>query len=477
MNTLDKSQLSDNNFFLNKSANVYLVLFLILLFAFALRYYGFHHEHLHTFDESAYAQLGLQLSQDITDYNTQQIYKSSLAKGRTLPWQYNTPLFCHPPLFSFMISIIYRLLPPDFELAHWVSFWFGIFSIVATFFLARRLFHDDRIALFSAFLLSIDANHVICSEKIWLNTTEAFFVTVSLIFFALFLQNQKRSFAMLCGFFAGLAMLTKFTGILILISFFFYAVFVAPRHIKKFKFWLILICSFLTYAPWLLWEYKIYGRQLVSFNTFYVYGLNKVIEYLPVLLGLILFAVLFKLLIAKNAMNCSKSNLKVITAVLIFAGISSLFFYPSKFFSAFGIFNLKYIPINGWMDMGHGANWNFHFQRYIELCPLFIFAYLSFFLYRRNTEAFQLLGILLLLTFLFYFAWGSFHMRYLVTLDGIMAILTSFFVFSLWDWMVQQRAKRFIFYKICLIFFVCFFLVKTFFVTILLALPNRTCYY
>lgn len=472
----------------------YICLLLILSLAFGLRYYGFHHPHKHTFDESAYATLGYQLSQDISNYNTKTIYQNYIKAGRSLPERYNAPLFCHPPLYSFLISLLYRFLPPYFEIAHWISFCMGLLGVIMAFLLSRLLFKDNRIALLSAFLLSIDPSHIICSEKIWLTTTESFFMTTSLFFFILFLRKGLTFHSVLTGIFAGLAMLTKFTGILTLICYLGYVCIFEIRFVKRLNFWFIFLVAFLLYLPWLYWEFHIYGWQLISQNFLYSYGVKVLAKYWNIVsIGLLLLIAL-RLLWSKIDPSRFKFDYSKIIYLCTTIGIVSIFLFPSRFFNAAGILDLAYVPINGWFRMSQGAQWNFFFQRFLELSPLFIFAYLSFLFYKQAKRNFQILFIYLAAIFIFFIAWGNYFMSYVLAANPILAALASFCIFSIWDWLknkdnfLKERPRRhlrllrnlqmrFTFYRLCFIIIIGFFIVKTLFVCMYMALPNLTCYY
>ena len=76
-----------------RNLNLYLIiLLLILALGFGLRYYGFHHPHKHTFDESAYAILGYQITHGLSNYHTRDIYQDSLRTGRNLPEKSEEPI-------------------------------------------------------------------------------------------------------------------------------------------------------------------------------------------------------------------------------------------------------------------------------------------------------------------------------------------------------------------------------------------------
>lgn len=98
-----------------------------------------------------------------------------------------------------------------------VPFIFSILSILATYLLAKKFF-SEKIALISAFLISISPIEILCSQKIWADTMLSFFVTLTVLFFFLAKEKNNLFLYFIAGTTCGIAVLTKQTGGFILIA-------------------------------------------------------------------------------------------------------------------------------------------------------------------------------------------------------------------------------------------------------------------
>lgn len=462
---------------LKKIDNIYIYLLLILLVAFGLRYYGFHHPHNHTFDERAYAVLGYQLSQDLTDYNTQVIYRDNTAAGRKLPIHYDAPLFFHPPLYSLLISIVYRFFPPYFEIAHWVSFILGVLTLLLVFFLARLLFRDNRIAVFSAFLLAIESNHIICSEKIWMEATLAFFMTLALLCFVLGEQKNDKFF-ILCGISSGLAMLTKAPSLVVLIAFFLYGFLFRSNLLKNKNYLSIFPIALVMYFPWLIWQFKVFRGDIINNNIFWKIGVPSLSQkWVIILIMMVLFYLLFTF--KKKILDKEMRNpfLEKVMIAGICLSVLLLFFLPYIHVNLRRILDFSYVPINGWFSVSMGESWYFYFGRFLELCPLYIFSYLSIaHIFKKNNSLYLLL-IYTACIFGFFIFWGNYQCRYVVSAVAPLVILAGVFLFKMLDWLNKKQGLHFFTIKVSLLGLTSLFIIKTIIVALKIALPNLTCYY
>ncbi|MFH1037118.1 MAG: glycosyltransferase family 39 protein [PVC group bacterium] len=159
-----------------------MLLILVLILSFALRWNGINRPHRSTFDESLYQELGYQLYQDPGNYSPRPIYHNLVKMGRPPPEYLQQPLFKHPPLFSYFIALSLRLFGPTVKSASLVSVLFGCLTIWLIFLIGKQLY-DRTIGIMAAVLLSLDPVHWLCSEKLWPGTTQTFFILLTLYFF------------------------------------------------------------------------------------------------------------------------------------------------------------------------------------------------------------------------------------------------------------------------------------------------------
>jgi 4-amino-4-deoxy-L-arabinose transferase-like glycosyltransferase len=459
--------------------SVYFYLLLILILGAALRWYGFNHPHMHSFDEGVYARLGLQLSKNVTDYNTQALYREAINSGRSLPVHYNAPLFCHPPLYPFLISLLYRIFPPFFEIAHWISFLLGVTTIIITFFLAQLLFRDNRIAVSSAFILAIDPNHIICSEKIWMEATLVFFMSLALLFFVLGVQKGGRFF-ILCGFTSGFAIVTKMPGATVLIAFFLFGLFMKRELFRNKSYWSIFFIAFLMYLPWVIWQLRIYRSALIQSDIFPNHGFFYLSRYiLTIVLSLLIFILVYRKFIAYQVSNGKSDFLtsRIFWFFLVSAVLIIIFALPYKHVKFRNFLDLFYLPINGWNSIAIGEHWYFYFGRLLELSPLSIFSYLSLIFYFEKRESVGLLIFFIGLIVSFYILWGNYQSRYISPIMPLLSILSGFFFFESFRRIARKQSLS---AHICNYFFVCaacLLILKTIAVVFGVSLPNLTCYY
>jgi len=98
-----------------------------------------------------------------------------------------------------------------------IPFLFSLLFILATYFLAKSLF-SNKIALISAFLISISPIEILCSQKIWADTMLSFFVVSAVALFFLAKGKENPLFSFLAGIACGIAVLVKQTGGFIVIA-------------------------------------------------------------------------------------------------------------------------------------------------------------------------------------------------------------------------------------------------------------------
>jgi len=196
----------------------------ILLFAFLTRFVRLGNPPNFIFDEVYHA------------FTAQQMFK-----GNHAAWEWwNTPPtgfayeWTHPPIAKeFMVLAIYIYGDNAFAW-RFFSAVFGVGSIVLVYFIARVLFKDRKVAIFSSLALSLDGLFLTMS-RIAMN--DSYFLFFALLAILLFLKKRK----LLMAIFLGLAIASKWTGIfaiviIFIVSFFKYAFSKKEVGILKFIF-------------------------------------------------------------------------------------------------------------------------------------------------------------------------------------------------------------------------------------------------
>lgn len=466
------------------------ILIILIIVGFALRNKGFHQNHLLTFDETAYAYLALQLKENPLDYTPElaKRHLENILPGRQMPRYLDEPLFKHPPLFPWLITLSYflKLNPFPYMSAILVPMLAGVGIVVLVFFFAKMLY-DWRVALLACFFLTFDPIHWLCSEKIWMETTLTLLVFLGLFFFFRGI-NQPRHL-LFAGVFSGLALLTKYTGLIVPIFIFLFALFYKEELLFKRDFWLSFLIASAIFSPWLICNYSFYGasffKQILKVNdVFYRFQRYNVAVLLAV--TVCLFLLILRLLAEKSSsfikekVDALFKGIRFLLPVAIITTSVVLLFYPSFRQGLKDMWVYSYLPSTGWVTGRFGQeSWHFYFRRLLELSPIYLFSYLAaIFLSFKNNQRDALLILCAALMMLFFVLWGNYQSRYLLPVIPILLILAARFLIWLGDRLkvkpqtLKIKISEFLFLGIA-----GYFIIKTIIVGIRLALPNNINYF
>ena len=165
-----------------------------------------------------------------------------------------------------------KIFGVNFLSAAYVSLFFGVLLIPATYLLGALLFNSG-IGICAAVFMWIDPVGIMTSQKIWMDTTITFFMITGVLLFAASLKSGKNSLFIWSGVACGLAVLTKYTGIFATINIGLFAL-VHQRDLFRNKFFITsLALPFIMLIPWFFWNYTVYG---ISF--FFTQGSIHVVE-------------------------------------------------------------------------------------------------------------------------------------------------------------------------------------------------------
>lgn len=367
----------------------YIPLIAIFALSVILRCYGYSQPHGLTFDEGLYAELlAVQLQEDPLNYSTQEAYRAQTAQGVKLPIYLDRPLFKHPPLFIYLIALSYMLFGAGFPSAVAVSVIFGSLMVPLVFFLGKTLY-DHRVGLLAAFLLCIDPIHWVCSEKVWMETTLSFFILLAMLFFAL--GRKRKGYYLLSGAAIGLALLTKYPGVLPLLVVVSYAAIFERSLLKERNFWLLCALAAAVFSPWVFWTWKAAGNfhaEVIAAHNFGDYwgNLTKLVSAhkvhilgAAVLAGLLIFGRRqcgLELTGVSDGLHSSqKSNIPWLLCLL--AAVLAFSFLPFLRLMVLEAFAWKNQILVGWSYPFSGASWDFYLTRSVALSPVLLFGYLS----------------------------------------------------------------------------------------------------
>jgi 4-amino-4-deoxy-L-arabinose transferase-like glycosyltransferase len=254
-----------------------LPIFLILLFAAFLRMPTFWLSHTN-FDEQAYRSLALKLDKfgfkdftinyslcHIDIYNIKfdkykgqfiapllsQRKDGNLVIGSRLRYEYKTPNH-RPPFFSYLLYLSHKLFAsnipyvtaeqnlkfgeifsPQFYVAI-IPFLASLTFILSVYILGYTLF-SEKVGIYAAMFITLTPIDIMVSQKIWAGDVLSLFCTLSMLFYWLSIKNNSLLFAILSGLSAGMAILTKMTGLFIPIAIICFHIWHTRKDWSRFK--------------------------------------------------------------------------------------------------------------------------------------------------------------------------------------------------------------------------------------------------
>lgn len=214
-------------------------------------------------DETVYANLGYDLSNNPLDYSVEKNGWSDF-----IPQQdgfYSWPnMGFRAPLLPYILSIFYFL-----KLNFLINFLIpliGALSVVLVYFLGRKLF-NKRIGVYSAIFLTFLPLHVINSGKLLTGVLFTFFILLVFISFWKGYEEENKSYKLLFGFFLALALLARYTALWIIPIFLIYFL-IRDKSLKFLKdkyLWGAMGIFFLTLIPWFIYGLTTYNNFLGAF--------------------------------------------------------------------------------------------------------------------------------------------------------------------------------------------------------------------
>ncbi len=244
---------------MGKERSFFYILILIILFSLAIRMPALVIPHIEN-DEIIYQTLTFQVLTNPSHYSLQ---GTSILK--ILPQQaYDRPVFHSPPLFVFCLAFITILFGKTWMIM--VSIVSGVLTIILTYDICRKLYHEKK-ALMSAIISFCCPLLLFCSTRILIDALLVFLVTLTIWSFLLALKSNQKSYFIVSGIIFGLTLLTKQSGVLILLT----CVYILLKDgfsKQKFVFFIyFLFTAILVCSPWYIYFYKTYGTLFPSWTS------------------------------------------------------------------------------------------------------------------------------------------------------------------------------------------------------------------
>jgi len=369
----------------------YVLLILILLFAFYLRIYHVDYPVVgyHNWKETHYLTEARNFAED-----------GFFENGFFIPsWDYprihDDPSGAHSdtfPTISIIVGLIFNIFGISLFAARLVSILFSLGSIVFMFFLIKLLFKRNDLALLTSSILAILPLAVFFGRQVQLINSALFFCLGGLYFYFKWLKNYSWKYTILFSIFIALGVLTKYTFALFVLPMFMVFPFKKLKNKKLLKKHLFIIFIILLSLFWIVYSFNISGT-----------------------IGEELSSTKLNLIFEKSFWNIMKSfaieNYSVAAIVLFFFGVLSfLSIYFKKHFKKkknnynfifyYLIFSIIWFIYASFKLQGH----NYHQYPLLPLIS-FMMAYFILFLSinlskifrNKKLKLFFILGILILL--------------------------------------------------------------------------------
>ena len=123
------------------------------------------------------------------------------------------PMDWGPPLYSFSVAVAMLVFGAADYVATGVSAFFGVVSVILTFFLGRQIF-DERTGLVASLLVAVTEYHIVFSRVAIVDIATTVFYTLSFITFYAAFTKRKTLYYVMFGICFGLSMLTKYLAFL-----------------------------------------------------------------------------------------------------------------------------------------------------------------------------------------------------------------------------------------------------------------------
>ena len=176
----------------------------------------------------------------------------------------------HPPLVFLIQHVSIRAFGDTPFAIRFPSAVFGVLSVLLVYIIGARYF-DKRAALLGALFLAVTVSHVYISRLALQEATIIFFILLTL--YSIIRTLDRDRYFLLLGVSLGLALLTKFTAlILIPVIFVFYYIF-KRRTFRNKHFWKGLLIALLLFTPVIYYNIRLY--QAVGhfdFQFSYLFG-------------------------------------------------------------------------------------------------------------------------------------------------------------------------------------------------------------
>ncbi|MBN1869148.1 MAG: glycosyltransferase family 39 protein [Candidatus Omnitrophica bacterium] len=474
-----------------KKIGIFFMLGLLTASAFFIRLENFKNSQMRSIDEIVYYRMAKQvLNEGLSGYNTIPYGKELAAHGRPLPDYFFQPLFKHPPLFTCFLVFSMGIFGANIQSAVYVPLLAAALMIPLVYLLGALVF-DRRAGILAALFLWMDPVSVICSQKVWMESTLAFWMVLSIYFFAYALYRNKDHFLIFSGVSCALAVLTKYTGILCLMIALYYAWMYRRDLFRNRKFLIGFCLPFVFLLPWVFWNYQVYGRDFFFIQKSLHHDAARVIIGLSGSRLVFMVILVFVIVIGWNIYRHYRPqgplppvSVKESFPKRLFMTLLTLFTLTLLIWVVFpqikNSLDMNFLPKTSWRTGAFAQESPlFYFQQLMAFSFIYFFAFLSILgLPREDTEKKRILTASAILILSFFILWRNYQSRYILPCLPFLIVLASQFLFKVYD-MINKIAYfiPYILSKAVFVLGVIFIIAKTTYVNHIISYPNDLCFF
>jgi len=215
-------------------------------------------------DETVYANLGYDLSNNPLDYSVANNGWSDFIPSGGDSFYAWPKMGFRAPLLPYLLMPLY-FFNLDFLIIFFIAF-VGALSVCLVYLLGKKLF-NEKVGLYSAILFLLIPLHVIYSAKILTGVLFTFFVLLTFLIFWKGYEENNKKYKVLFGVFLALALLSRYTALWIMPIFLIYFL-VRDKSIKFLKdkyLWYSVLAFFGTLIPWFIYGIFEYNNPIGAF--------------------------------------------------------------------------------------------------------------------------------------------------------------------------------------------------------------------
>jgi len=240
------------------------LLILLFIIAFIIRSIFVFSTPMQIWDETVYANLGYDLSNNPLDYSVANNGWSDFIPSGGDNFYAWPKMGFRAPLLPYLLMPLY-LFHLNFLVIFFIAI-IGALSVCLVYLLGKKLF-NEKVALYSAILFLLIPLHIIYSAKILTGVLFTFFVLLTFFSFWKGYEEGSKKHKVLFGVFLALALLSRYTALWIMPIFLLY--FLARDKSLKFLkdkyLWYSILAFFGTLIPWFIYGIFEYNNPIGAF--------------------------------------------------------------------------------------------------------------------------------------------------------------------------------------------------------------------